>query len=244
MSKRRKYNKSIRIAQINDLHVPYHDRKSLDAVYTFFQDFKPHKIIIAGDMYDFYGISKFNKDPLNDKTLQYEIESGRKELEILKDLADEVIFIEGNHEKRLKKYIWAEAPALACLDCLEFAELTGMNKLGIKHYEEKYIYESLRFHHGQYCSGNAAKKELDNYGLSTSQGHTHRVEMSMKTDGRGMIGSWNMGCLCLPDAEYVQGVANWQQGFGTFHFDKDRFYCQQVPIIKNEFIYGGKRYGG
>lgn len=239
---RGKYNKTIRIMQINDLHIPYHDPKSLEAVYNFLQDYKPHKIIISGDFYDFYGISRFNKDPLNDKTLQFEIETGRKELEIIKSLTDEVIFIDGNHERRLKKYIWAEAPALASLQCLDFAELTGMNKLEIKHFDEKYVYESVKFHHGQYSSGHAAKKELDNYGLSTSQGHSHRLEMAMKTDGRGTIGSWNMGCLCKQDAEYINGIPNWQQGFGVFNFDKDRFFCQQIPIIKHEFIYGGKRY--
>ena len=241
----KKYNKMKKIVQLTDLHVPYHDEKSLVGVYDLLDNIRPHQIVITGDFYDFYKISKFNKDPLNDKTLQYELDEGRKILKILKELCSEIHFIEGNHEKRLKKYIWAEAPALAGLECLDFPELTGMNEMGISHYEDKYIYKTMRFHHGDFASGHAAKKELDKYGLSTTQGHTHSLEMAMKTDGRGMIGSWNMGCLCLCDnVEYINGIPNWQQGFGMFYFDDDRFYCQQIPIIKHKFIFGNKLYGG
>ena len=241
----KKYNKMKKIVQLTDLHVPYHDEKSLAGVYDLLDNIRPHQIVITGDMYDFYKLSKFSKDPLNDNSLKYELDEGYKILKILKSLCDDIHFIEGNHEIRLKKYIWEEAPALAGLDCLNFAELTGLNKLDIKHHEEKYIYKSMRFHHGKYASGNSAKKELDNYGLSTTQGHTHRIEMAMKTDGRGMIGSWNMGCLCkCEDVEYIKGIADWQQGFGMFYFDDDRFYCQQIPIIKHKFIFGNKLYGG
>ena len=82
------------------------------------------------------------------------------------------------------------------------------------------------------------------YGGSMSHGHSHRLGMYLKTDSRGTIGAYEMGCLCGLNPEYVSGIPNWQQGFGVFNFDKDRFFCQQIPIIKNEFIYGGKRYGG
>ena len=109
----KKYNKMKKIVQLTDLHVPYHDEKSLAGVYDLLDNIRPHQIVITGDFYDFYKISKFNKDPLNDKTLQYELDEGRKILKVLKELCPEIHFIEGNHEKRLKKYIWAEAPALA-----------------------------------------------------------------------------------------------------------------------------------
>ena len=71
-------------------------------MFKFIDDLKPDKIVLTGDMYDFYGISKFDKNPLNDKTLQYEIKCGYEVLELLKSLTKEVHFVEGNHEKRLK----------------------------------------------------------------------------------------------------------------------------------------------
>ena len=70
----KKYNKMKKIVQLTDLHVPYHDEKSLNGVYNLLSDIRPHQIVITGDMYDFYKLSKFSKDPLNDNSLKYELD--------------------------------------------------------------------------------------------------------------------------------------------------------------------------
>ena len=235
-------NNTKKIIQLTDIHIPYEDKNTLKAVFDFIEYFKPDQIVLTGDILDFYSLSRFSKDPAREDELQKDIDKCIPYLQRLTELCPEIHFIEGNHERRIVKYLYNQAPALSQLRCLEFANLMQFQEIGIIHHTTEYLYNGFRFHHGKYATMNAAKKELENYGKSTSQGHSHRLEMWLKTGARGMIGSYNMGCLCDLNPDYVEGIANWQQGFGVFHFQDDRFYCQQVPIIKNHFIYDSRRF--
>lgn len=94
-------------------------------------------------------------------------------------------------------------PELASIKVLELHKLLNLDVLGIAYHDFEYIYETVRFQHGQYVTQNSSKKELEMYGLSTTQGHTHRLESFYKTDRRGMVASYNMGCLCELTPEYI-----------------------------------------
>lgn len=243
---RKKPKKKCKIVQLTDFHIPHHDKKSLNAVYKFLSDFKPDKIILTGDILDFYQLSKFDKDPTRRFTIQDEIDQAYEVFKTLKKLCPEIHFIKGNHCDRLRRFLWVN-PSLASIKVLELYKLLNLDTLGIEYHDYEYIYKGFRFTHGSIVradSGASAKAELLKYGSNTSSGHTHRLGMFLKSDARGTVGAYEMGCLCELTPEYVDGVPNWQQGFGIFHFDDDRFFCQQIPIIKNEFIYGNKRYKG
>lgn len=58
---------------ISDLHVPYHDLLAWNKTIRFIKDFKPDTIINLGDFVDFYGISRFDKEPSRIDSLQNEI---------------------------------------------------------------------------------------------------------------------------------------------------------------------------
>ena len=241
----RKYiTKKQRVIQLTDMHIPFHDRKSLEAVFKFMEDFKPHQIVLTGDILDFYKLSRFDKDPARLTTIQDEIDMAYPILKKLKELTQEVHFVRGNHEERLMKYL-KRNPELASIKVLELSKLLNLDTLGIHYHPYEYVLKGFRFTHGEVVrseSGASAKAEMLKYGSSMSAGHTHRLEMYVKTDSRGTTGSYNMGCLCDLKPEYIPGIPNWQQGFGVIHFDDDRFHVQQIPIIKHEFLYGSKRY--
>lgn len=244
--KRGKYNKHKRIVQLTDLHIPFHDRKTLEAVFKFLEDFKPEQIILTGDVLDFYKLSNFDKDPFRLTTIQDEIDTAYPILKRLTELCSEVHFIRGNHEERLIRYL-KRNPELASIKVLEIPKLLNLDTLGIHYHPYEYLYNGFRFTHGEFVrpdSGASAKAEALKYGSNTSSGHTHRFGSFYKSDARGTIGAFEMGCLCDLNPEYINGVPNWVQGFGVFHFDDNRFFCQQIPIIKHEFIYGNKRYKG
>lgn len=241
---RGKYNKMTRIVQLTDLHIPYHDKKSLNAIYRFLDDFKPHQIVITGDMLDFYELSRFDKNPERKFTIQDEIDQCIEILRELRNKCNEMHFIKGNHEDRLRRFLWVN-PSLASIKALELPNLLSMDELNIAYHDFEYIYNGFRFTHGVMVrpeSGASCKAELLKYGASMASGHTHRLGMYLKTDVRGTVGAYEMGCLCELNPEYINGIPNWAQGFGVYFFDDDRFHCQQIPIIHNEFIYGGKRY--
>jgi predicted phosphodiesterase len=197
-------NNTKTILQINDVHVPFEDKKTLDAVYNFIDYLDPDEIVIAGDFQDFHEVSKFDKDPMRSFNLQDEIDAGYK---ILKELSSkaQVHFIEGNHEARLKKWLWKN-PELASLKVLEIDKLLNLDLLGIKYHPEKYICNDFIFYHGSVVrahSSFSAKAELEKHGTSGSSGHTHRIGSFTKTDFRGTVAWYENGCLCNLKPHYV-----------------------------------------
>lgn len=243
-SKDKKENKKQKIVQINDLHIPFHDKNTLEVFYKFLKDVKVDKIIIAGDLLDFYELSTFDKDPMRKFTIQEEIDKCYEVLKKLKEYCSEIHFIKGNHEDRLRRFLWKN-PSLASIKVLELSKLLNLDTLGIEYHDFEYVYRKFRFTHGTIVrqeSGATAKAELLKYGGSMASGHTHRLAMYIKTDARGTVGAYEGGCLCELTPEYIQGTPNWQQGFLVFDFDGDRFFCQVVPIIDHKFIYGNKKY--
>lgn len=236
-----------KVVQINDVHVPFHDKQSVNAFLKFYEDFKPDKLVIAGDFFDFYELSKFDKNPERRKSLQEELTEG---IELLGEFLrlspkTQVHFIKGNHEDRLRRYLW-RFPELSSLDELDFASLASLRRMGIEYHEESFVFNKFIFTHGFKCSKHSsytAKAELEEHGTSGSSGHTHRMGRFLKTDYRGTIGWFENGCLCDLQPEYMKGkIANWQQCFSVIYFQDDRFHYEQVPIINHEFLYGGKLY--
>ena len=128
--------------------------------------------------------------------------------------------------------------------------MLNLEKLNISYIESAEGYQQrgkLILTHGTCVSqdsGMTARRNLKRYGLSTICGHTHRGGSTYTTDLLGTRGAWENFCLCdfKLAKEWRMGVCNWQLGFSTITYIDDRFYVQQVPIIKNKFIYGDKLY--
>lgn len=243
-SKYKKDDKRQKIVQINDLHIPFHDKKTIEVFYKFLKDVKPNKLVIAGDLLDFYELSTFDKDPKRKFTIQEEIDQCYEVLKEFKKYCPEIHFIKGNHEDRLRRFLWKN-PSLASIKVLELPKLLNLDTLGIHYHDLEYVYRKFRFTHGTIVrqdSGATAKAELLKYGTNMASGHTHRLAMFVKTDARGTVGAYEGGCMCELTPEYIQGTPNWQQGFLVFDFDNDRFFCQVVPILDHKFIYGNKKY--
>ena len=57
----------------NDFHGQYRDKKTCQLFFDFLRREKPDRVILAGDIGDFYTISKFDKDPARKETLQDEL---------------------------------------------------------------------------------------------------------------------------------------------------------------------------
>lgn len=162
-----------RIVQINDLHIPYHDKKTIEVFIKFLQDVKIDKLVIAGDLLDFYELSTFDKDPKRKFTIQDEIDQCYEVLKEFKKYCPEIHFIKGNHESRLKRFLWKN-PSLASIKVLELPKLLNMDTLGIEYHDFEYVYRKFRFTHGTIVrqdSGATAKAELLRYGGSMASGH-------------------------------------------------------------------------
>lgn len=239
---------------IPDLHVPYHDVESLQALNQFIRDFKPDTIIQQGDMYDFYDISRFDKNPERVGYLQKELDIGFKIWWEWRRLCPEarLVFKKGNHEGRMEKYLMRN-PELFSLRSLKLPTIFGLDKLNVEYVPSEqnfFINDNLMVLHGdkddgcKYSANSAysAKLTLDKIGKSLIMGHTHRLGLHYKTVlDKTMMGLEN-GCLCLLTPEYVKNP-DWQQGFSVVYNSAHRFYVQPIPVVNKRFIYGDKIYG-
>ena len=156
--------------------------------------------------------------------------------------------MDGNHEDRLRKYLWSKAAALSSLDCLTIDKLYGLSENEIEHIEHE---EGLTINgmftiiHGDLIrahSGYTAKGMYDKHGGNGMCGHTHRGGNYLRRDRSGIYGWWENFCLCDLSPDWIRNP-NWQQGFSLIHFTKDRFWVEQMQIINRKFMYGGKVYG-
>ncbi len=243
-------------AILNDIHFPYHDSKVLHGVCDFIKDLKVDRIIINGDMLDCAVISSFARDPLSPQSLTKEIRHGRKFLEYCKGMAKEVIYIGGNHEDRIRRFIWKNSEVFApfgstacgtAIDALSVPNLLGLDDLSIPYYSYGAGFQLgyLLVTHGSVIrkhSGYTARAAFEATGTSVLIGHTHRLGAHYVTNRAGEHAAYENGCLCSLKPSYVPGIPNWQQGFSIVSTFKNGMFSVEQPIIlkRKVIIYGGQ----
>src|SRR4051812_17332659 len=96
-----------------DQHFPYNDKRYWKLVLKVARAWKPDRIVTMGDFGDFFASNRHPKDPNRTRDLGVEIDAckvARAQLDSLG--AAEKIFIEGNHEDNLSRYLIEKAPEL------------------------------------------------------------------------------------------------------------------------------------
>jgi predicted phosphodiesterase len=234
---------SKRTLEYSDAHVPYHDQYALELVVKIAGFWQPHRIIENGDMTDFYDVSSFDKVPnqIRNGGLQKEIEQlGEFHGELRRSVPDdtEIDLLPGNHEDRLRRYLWRHSELFG-LKALELRTLLELDQHRINFYPDEIALAggALIVKHGSIvrkAGGMSALAELEHekYTVSTITGHTHRIGSTMIRTRRALIGGWEGGCLCNLRPEYVRNP-NWQQGVTliTEAQDGDSFSVAQVPFL-------------
>lgn len=241
---------------IPDLHVPYQHNKAFNAALEFIDFIKPSKVWIIGDWVDFYQISDFERNPERIPELQDDITLGVEHLRAVRAIAPsaDIYFIPGNHEYRLKRYLWTKAMPLASLKGLKLDELLKLEKFKIKYMEYGFHqYGKLLVTHGSLIrkdAGAAAAAEQQRSGMSGVTGHTHRLAQIFKRDESGYYTWMEIGCLCKIDRKQVEWARgqqfNWQHGLGVGFFKKNsnRFSISPLPIVNGKVFFDLKEIGG
>jgi len=236
---------------ISDIHAPYHDEKALKILYKFMDWYKPQTIFIIGDLLDCYAVSRFTKDPKGALNFKEEVDSAISILKAIKKHSNnsQIYYIRGNHEARIKKFLWSNAKELSGLQELEVPSILHFKELGIKYVEKgMMMYKGVMVKHGSVVrkyAGYTAKAEFEKNGCSGVSGHTHRAAVYMQTNASGDYKWMEIGCLCKLDQEYMEGeTPNWQQGFGIGYFNKNsnRYQLELVNIIDGKAMYAGKEF--
>jgi UDP-2,3-diacylglucosamine pyrophosphatase LpxH len=236
-------------AVLNDLQIPFHDVKVVDLVLAFIDDLKPHGVVLNGDVVDCYELSTYVRDPLTRAGLDIEIRGAGRLMDRLARSTSERVWIGGNHEDRLRRYLWRNAQALRLDADTEFERLFRLGEYGFtwKPYGDLIRLGKLTVTHGSLVrthSAYTAKVHYEKYGTSVLIGHTHRLGIYYRTNATGVYAAYENGCLCRLDPEYVI-YPDWQQGFSVVHVEENGyFHVQQIPILRRRtFFYGPQRRG-
>jgi len=241
----------MKIVIVNDLQRPFHDPVTLGAVERFWDDFDPDVEVYNGDILDFYEISAFDKNPSRRFKLQDELDDTTNWLFRRANENPDArrVFIGGNHEDRLRRWLWRYGKELSSLRALDFEALLKFDELEVEYLPYMSVFDFLgyRIEHGYKTSQSKA------YPINTSRfmaiatgssglcGHTHHFSQYAWTDARGSHSYIENGCLCRFDLEYA-AFPNWQQCFTYGVVAGNKVHLVPVQIYADGFRAEGEFY--
>jgi predicted phosphodiesterase len=236
---------------VSDIHAPYHSSVLLESVLQVINDIQPDRIVINGDVNDFFALSRFNKAEERLDLLQDELNVGKQIRAAIRNAAPNAIMNEtlGNHDERLITYPAFNARALSSLEALKPKALLGLDEYEISLYPRCgfLLREDFLVEHGHIIrsqSGATAKARAEQTMISGIMGHTHRLD-SFRKVGYRRVSWFEQGCLCGTSPDYVIGETNWQPGFavGMFSTRTNNYQVDLLPALGQGFYYEGRHYG-
>ena len=225
------------VVSLSDVHVPKHDTAAWAAVISFIDEVKPAFIVYNGDFLEFEKLGRWEKDPTKRQTLQSDLDAAVEMLHAVKALAPKAhhIWIDGNHEDRLRKFLW-ENPQLSDLRSLQMTELLQLDKLGIDYlpYNHAALIGDCLFHHGFYTCQNAGLQYMRKLcpGYSSVSGHSHRLNCMPQNSLDRTTWGVEQGHMCDPSQmDYIKVAPNWQTGFAIAGMYDGQVIPRPVPIV-------------
>ena len=239
---------------VSDLQAPYCDRKAVDAVSEFIEDYKPDSVACVGDEADLPQLSRWTRGTGGEFT--GDIAKHRDAtVEVLGQLKVQHLS-RSNHGDRLWNSISTRLPGLMGLPELDYSTFFRHQELGITFHREPYLLaKGTYLMHGD--EGSMSKNAgMTAAGLSTRIGagvvcgHSHRMGLVPVTE---MVGAkinrirWGFEVGHLIDIKTsgmanMKGMANWQMGFGILIEDGNSVTPIPVPITNKSFIVDGVKY--
>lgn len=225
---------------LNDIHIPFHDKQALNTALKYLDEVDT--LILNGDIIDFYGLSRFVKNPVK-SFVKDELELTKEFFsEIRKTFKGEILFKEGNHEDRLIKFICNNAPALWGVENITLKSLLDFEKYNIKQIDSIQMIKigSLFVLHGHEVFAGAGLANIARtYFMKTKEniifGHRHQQqEYVSKSLGTTVKGAWAVGCLCDLNPRYMP-VNEWVHGFARVSkINVNEFDVRNYKIINGK----------
>jgi predicted phosphodiesterase len=198
-----------------------HDEQAIAAALAVVRAADPDLVVLVGDNLDLPEFGKYLTTPAWQRTTQASIDRATTLAAEIRRAAPraEIVWIAGNHEERLPRYIAGNAaaafglrrgnlpeswPVLSVPDLCRFDEF-GVTYLPGYPASSHWINERLRVIHGDLVksSGSTAHKYLAREKTSVLYGHIHRIEWAERTredfDGPRTILAASPGCLARID---------------------------------------------
>lgn len=233
---------------VSDIHYPYHDKVALEIALENLHKKGIKKLLLLGDIMDFYECSDFEKDRSKRK-LAEEISGFRDEiLPILQDNFERIVFKIGNHEHRWTRLLRRQAPMILGMPEFQLDVILRLGEKGIGFADnmQKIKAGKLDIWHGHEIRGgffipvNPARSAMVKYKGNILIGHHHRTSFEpMQLANGDSYGAWSLGCLCdLRPEYYPTAYTVWNHGFGELALEGDgNFQFENWRIIKGKVVH-------
>lgn len=232
---------------INDLHSLFYDRKCVEIAIDYGIKKGCDSVIINGDFMDYYGDSKFDKNPLVLSRIFEENEWGVEMLKLLQDIFGSVYLKEGNHDLRRQLHIErmaAHMPELMGMssykDSLFFdgCRVQFIEDYRLIEFGDLYIMHSHEFMGGAGGGIHVAHNKSMKARANIAFGHHHTGQSKIIRNIKGEAnGSWSIACLCNLHPRYSPINPTWMNGFGRAEKDSTGNF-----EFDNRVIIGSKSY--
>ena len=233
-----------KIGILSDIHIPYHNVEALTAAIQYLKKEKIDGLLLNGDCIDFYGISRFSKDPRK-RSFAGEL-AMFKELMIVfeRELKCKIYFKVGNHEVRYEHFLYQKAGELIGVEEFEFeniiqARAKGIQMIGSTQYMKMNKLNGIHGH--EYIGGisapvNVARGLYLRGKVSAFQGHNHSSSTHTESDMDGkIVTTHSIGCLCSLSPGYMP-LNKWNAGCAMVELDPNG----EDYEFHNKRIYRGK----
>ena len=237
-----------RIAFIPDSHHPNVDRLAWTLLLKALRHFEPDILVIGGDFADCAPLSMHAPHHTKQEYLldeMYEVNAALNQLDQLG--ARKKIYIEGNHENRLTRYICKQAQALDGL--LSIPRMLHLQERGWSWVPYGTTYQLGKMHitHDIGQAGmNAHRTAASAHMGSTIINHTHRMAYEVRGTFGGLpylaamfgwLGDRKTAATYMHEAKTR---SEWALGFGLGHMIEETgvVFVQPVPIVDYRCLVG------
>ena len=227
-----------------DIHIPFHDQPALETALNYGLKRNPSLLILNGDIFDHFAISRWVKDPRKRNFIE-EVKDGKQFLKGLRSRFPRarIIFKKGNHEERYELFLQLKAPELFGLPEFEWGNVFGLDDLGIELVDQKRPIRlgKLNVLHGHEYVFQISNPVNPARGLFLRAkthciaGHFHQVSQHSERDlNQHIISTWSTGCLCDLHPDY-RPLNPWSSGFAFVETDsRGSFHVNNLRIIDGE----------
>jgi len=232
-----------KIGILSDIHFPYHDLAALTCAIKHLKDQKIDCLYLAGDCFDFYAISRFERDP-DKRDFKKEVEMNRDFLQKLRDIFRDIpiYFKLGNHENRYARALNNDAEEFAQLHDLQFDIFFRLDKLNIIMIEDWRGMEmgDLLVLHGHELYGgggvNPSQNLFNKTICNTLIGHVHRTSNTQKKTGfKEFINTYSIGCLTVLSPKYMPFSMH-NHGFAIVEIQNGKSKVDNIQIRDGKIV--------
>ena len=107
-----------RVCIVPDIHAPFHDEQMLASLIAREAD-RTDLAVLVGDVADCYSVSRYSKNPFSKVSFEYEWASVSAVVQLLAENFPRIIWVAGNHDKRVSRQIAQHLPSQDWVDVVK-----------------------------------------------------------------------------------------------------------------------------